>query len=105
MTKSTYVFPFQEDTQKLFTIIDPHGEDLHSHLVELNRVHADNEVKKETGEKLVSELERIRDNIQDSGVSQRDIEEVESTSGLAMESYPISGFTSRRSQTGLSVAL
>lgn len=105
MTKSTYVFPFQEDTQKLFTIIDPRGEDLHSHLVELNRVHADNEVKKETGEKLVSELERIRDNIQDSGVSQRDMEEVEATSGLAMESYPISGFTTRRSQTGLSVAL
>lgn len=105
MTKSTYVFPLQEDTQKLFTIIDPRGEDLHSHLVELNRVHADNEVKKETGEKLVSELERIRDNIQDSGVSQRDMEEVEATSGLAMESYPISGFTTRRSKTGLDVAL
>lgn len=100
------VLPVNGQSNPMFTLIDPTGEDLHAHLMELNRAHADEEVRKDTGEKLVSELERIRDNIDESGqVNRRDMEEVEATSGTSMESYPISGFTERKSSTGLTIAL
>lgn len=105
MTRSI-VLPVNGQSNPMFTLIDPNGEDLHTHLMELNRAHADEEVRKNTGEKLVSELERIRDNITDSGqVNRRDMEEVEATSGVAIESYPIGAFTERKSKTGLTIAL
>lgn len=105
MTRSI-VLPVNGQSNPMFTLIDPNGEDLHAHLMELNRAHADEEVRKNTGEKLVSELERIRDNIEESGqVNRRDMEEVEATSGTSLESYPIYAFTERKSKTGLQVAL
>lgn len=102
----TIVLPVNGQSNPMFTLIDPTGDDLHKHLMELNRAHADEEVKKSTGEALVSELEKIRDNIEETqSVNRRDMEEVEATSGTAMESYPISAFTERRSKTGVSIAL
>lgn len=102
----TIVLPVNGQSNPMFTLIDPNGEDLHKHLMELNRAHADEEVRKNTGEALVSELERIRDNIEETnGVTRREMEEVEATSGAALESYPITAFTERRSSTGVQVAL
>lgn len=102
----TAVLPISGQSDPMFTLIDPNGNDLHKHLMELNRLHADEEVRKNTGEVLVSELERIRDNLEQAqGVSRRDAEEIEATSGVAIESMPIGMFTERRSSTGLTVAL
>ncbi len=102
----TVVLPVNGQSNPMFTLIDPNGDDLHKHLIELNRAHADQEVRKNTGEVLVSELERIRDNIEETqGVNRRDMEEVEATSGTSLESFPITGFTERRSGTGLTIAL
>lgn len=102
----TIVLPVNGQSNPMFTLIDASGDDIHTHLMELNRAHADEEVRKATGEKLVSELERIRDNIAEKQqVSRRDMEEVEATSGVTMESYPITAFTERASKTGLTIAL
>lgn len=105
MTTRTNVMPLPGQSGPMFTLINNDGTDLYATLMELNKLHADNEVRKSTGERLVSELEQIRDNIQDSGVCRRDMEEVEATTGTALESYPITGFTTRKSQTGVQVAL
>ncbi|WNT47086.1 hypothetical protein SPLA10_PHROGS00025 [Salmonella phage SPLA10] len=105
MTKQA-ILPITGQSDPMFTLIDPNGNDLHKHLMELNRLHADEEVRKNTGEVLVSELERIRDNLeQTQGVTRRDMEEVETVSGVTLESMPIAMFTERRSSTGLTVAL
>lgn len=102
----TIVLPVNGQSNPMFTLLNPNGDDLHTHLMELNKAHADEEVRKNTGEQLVSELERIRDNIQETqSVNRRDMEEMEATSGTALESYPINAFTERRSTTGLQVAL
>jgi hypothetical protein len=102
----TIVLPVNGQSNPMFTLLNPNGDDLHTHLMELNKAHADEEVRKNTGEQLVSELERIRDNIQETQtVNRRDMEEMEATSGTALESYPITAFTERRSATGVQVAL
>lgn len=102
----TAVLPIAGQSDPMFTLIDPNGNDLHAHLMELNKIHADDQVRKNTGEALVSELERIRDNIEEvQGVSRRDVEEIEAAQGVAIEAMPIGMFTVRRSSTGLSVAL
>lgn len=100
------ILPITGQSDPMFTLIDPNGNDLHKHLMELNRLHADEEVRKNTGEVLVSELERIRDNLEKTqGVTRRDMEEVQTVSGVTLESMPIAMFTERRSSTGLTVAL
>lgn len=102
---ATSVLPITGMSNPMFTLLEVNGDNLHEHLIELNRLHADNEVRKNVGENLVSELERIKENIEESGVSRRDMEEVEATSGTALESFPIHAYTERKSRTGQQVAL
>lgn len=97
--------PLNNQSPTRLVVEDATGDGLVQKLLEINTIYSDYEVRKEHGELLISELETIRDNIKDQGVSRNDMTSVESYTSEKLVLSPLNAYSQRPSASRLNVAM